>query len=214
MKGNRSMRTPLLVALLLTAACSGSTGAQGPKGDTGPKGDPGAAGPKGDPGIQGTKGDPGPIGTPLNVYNSAGGNLGMLLGISVPNGGTTSDATVSWLAGPPGNLIQTARIRDGKAVFPVVQRLIYTTADCTGQAYVESVDYYPSTLYVTDSVWTGATVVPVYSVTKSTTAITPVSQRVNENCASFVGTGTSTVALVNQVGTTASSFQNTPLSIH
>ena len=101
----------------------------------------------------------------------------------------------------------------GQQVFPVVQRLIYTTGDCTGQAYVESVDYYPSNLYVTDVLYNN-TVVPLYSVTSATASIMPASQKVNESCAAFVGSGSEVAALVNQVGSTTGTNNATPLSIH
>ena len=206
------MRTFLVAALLATVACSGSTGTQGPVGPQGPQGPKGDAGPKGDTGSQGPKGDPGPPGTPLGVYDSATTKLGMLLGVSVPNGGASTDSTVTFL-GATDTLIHTARIRDGQPVFPVLQRLVYPTADCSGQAYVEGADFYPANLYVTDVQFTGAST-PLYSVTTSTTTITPASQKVNETCGAFVGSGTSFVAAANQVGTQTGNFFNAPLSIH
>jgi hypothetical protein len=137
----------------------------------------------------------------------------MLLGMSVPNGGATADTTATFLGDADG-VIHTARIRDGQPVFPVVQRLVYPTADCSGQAFVESVDFYPANLHVTDVQFTNAAAVPVYSVTTTTSTITPASQKVNETCGPFVGSGASLVAAVNQVGTQSGNFFNTPLSIH
>ena len=207
------MRAFLVAALLATAACSGSTGSQGPTGPQGPQGPKGDTGPKGDSGAQGPKGDPGPPGTPLAVYDAGSTKLGMLLGVSVPNGGASSDSTVTFL-GATDSIVHTARMRDGQPVFPVVQRLVYTTADCTGQAYVESTDFYPSNQHVTDSQFTNAAPTPLYSVTTTTSTITPASQKVNESCGAFVGSGTSLVAAVNQAGTQSGNFYNVPLSIH
>ena len=208
------MRIVLATALLLpVAACNGSAGQQGPAGPQGAQGPKGDPGPKGDTGLQGPKGDPGPPGTPLAVFDSGGTKLGMLLGVAVPNGGASADSTVTFL-GASDNVVHTARIRDGQPVFPVVQRLVYPTADCSGQAYVESVDFYPSNLYVTDSQFTNASPTPFYSVTTSTTTITPASQKVSGSCGAFVGSGTSFVAAANQVGTQTGNFFNTPLSIH
>ena len=207
------MRILLATALVLSiAACSSNAGSQGPPGPPGPQGPKGDLGPKGDTGSQGPKGDPGPPGTPLAVYDSGNSKLGMLLGLSIPNGGASADSTVSFL-GTTDNVIHTARIRDGQPVFPVLQRLVYPTPDCSGQGYVESADFYPSNLYVTDSQFTGAST-PFYSVTTSTTTITPASQKVNGNCGAFVGSGTSFVAAANQVGTQTGNFFNAPLSIH
>ena len=206
------MRTFLVAALLAAAACRGSAGNQGSVGPQGPQGPKGDTGAKGDTGSQGPKGDQGPPGTPLAVYDSGSTKLGMLLGASVPNGGASADSTVTFL-GATDSLIHTARIRDGQPVFPVVQRLVYTTGDCTVQAYVESVDFYPSNLYVTGSQFTNAAPTPFYSVTTSTTTITPASQKVNGTCGAFVGSGTSFVAAVSQVGTQSGNFYNAPLSI-
>ena len=205
---------PILIAVALGAvACRGNVGSQGPVGPQGPQGPKGDTGAKGDTGSQGLKGDQGPPGTPLAVYDSGSTRLGMLLGASVPNGGAGADSTVTFL-GATDSVIHTARIRDGQPVFPVVQRLVYPTGDCSGQAYVESVDFYPSNLYVTDSQFTNAAPTPFFSVTTSTTTITPASQKVNGTCGAFVGSGTSLVATVNQVGTQSGNFYNAPLSIH
>ena len=204
------MRSLLVVALLATVACGSSSGATGPQGPQGPKGDTGAQGPAG---AQGSQGAPGTSGTPLGVFDSSGTKLGALLGMAVLNGGTAADSTVTFL-GATDSLIHTARIRDGQPVFPVVQRLIYATGDCSGQAFVESVDFYPSNLYVTDSQFTNAAPTPFFSVTTTTSTITPASQKVNGTCGPFAGSGTSLVAAVTQIGTQSGNFFNTPLSIH
>jgi hypothetical protein len=211
MNGGLVMRTLFVVALLAIVACS--SGSQGSTGAPGSQGPTGAAGPKGDTGAQGPQGIQGPAGTPLGVFDSSGTKLGMLLGVSVLNGGNGTDSTVTFL-GATDNVIHTSRLRDGQPVFPVVQRLIYTSGDCSGQAFVESVDFYPSNLYVTDISFANAGVAPFYSVTTPTTTITPASQKVNETCGSFVGTGTSLVAAVTQIGTQSGNFFNSPLSIH
>ena len=212
MKRGFVLRAYLVATLLITFACRGGAGSQGSTGPQGPQGPKGDSGPKGDTGSQGPKGDQGPPGTPLAVYDSGSTKLGMLLGISVANGGASADSTVTFL-GVTDAVIHTARLRDGQPVFPVVQRLVYTTSDCTAQAYVESVDFYPSNLYVTDSQFTNAAPTPFYSVTTSTTTITPASQKVNGTCGAFVGSGTSFVAAVNQVGTQSGNFYNAPLSV-
>jgi hypothetical protein len=211
MNGGLIMRTFFVVAVLALVACS--NGSQGPAGAQGLPGPNGDTGPKGDTGAQGPQGVQGPAGTPLAVFDSGNVKLGMLLGISVLNGDTATDSTVTFL-GTTDNLIHTARIRDGQPVFPVVQRLIFTSMDCGGPAFVESVDFYPSNLYVTDSQFTNATPTPFFSVTASTSTITAASQKVNGTCGPFVGSGTSLVAAVTQIGTQSGGFFNTPLSIH
>jgi hypothetical protein len=125
---------------------------------------------------------------------------------------SSSQSTVSWL-GASDNLIHTARMRDGLPVFPVVQRLLFTTADCTLQAYVEvGVESYPSNQYVTNVAFAG-TAIPYYSVTTSTSTITPASQQVNGTCGSFVGTGTRPVASATNLGMLPGTAFTVPFSI-
>lgn len=204
------MRTLFTMFVLSIAACSGSAGSQGPAGPQGPTGPQGPPGSKGDPGSQGPKGDPGPAGTPIGLYDSAGTKLGSLLGLNTL---ASSTSTVSWV-GDSDSVIHTARIRDGLPVFPVFQRLLFTSADCTGQAYAEvGVESYPSNQYVTNEPFTGASI-PYYSVTASTSTITPVSQQVNGACGTFVGSGTRPVASVTNLGMLPGTAFSVPFSIH
>jgi hypothetical protein len=214
LKGPILMRQLLIAALVALAACSGSKGPQGPQGDPGPKGDPGL---KGDAGATGPQGPPGPAGSPYSVYDATSRNLGTLLGVAPQLGQGTM--TVTWLGGgafgsSATNFIYSARMSDGLPVYPVVSRLLFTTADCSGQAYVDvNENYYPSNMYVTNSAFNG-TSIPYYSVTTSTSTITPASQQVNGSCGAFVGSGTRQVATATNLGTLPGTFFTVPFSIH
>jgi len=103
---------------------------------------------------------------------------------------------------------------DGLPVYPVVSRLLFATADCSGQAYVDvNENYYPSNMYVTDVAFNG-TGSPYYSVTTATSMATPASQQVNGACGSFVGAGTRQVAAATNLGTLPGTFFSVPFSIH
>jgi hypothetical protein len=105
------------------------------------------------------------------------------------------------------HLIHTSLVRDGSPIFPAVHALLYTSADCSGLAFVESADFYPANEQVIDAS-------TVYAVTGTATVIMPASQKVNGTCAAFQGTGTRSVISVTTVGPLSGSGINVPLSVH
>jgi hypothetical protein len=126
--------------------------------------------------------------------------------------------TISWLGtgafgGSVANFIYSARLSDGLPVYPVVTRFLFTTADCSGQAYVDvNENYYPSNMYVTDVAFNG-TSIPYYSVTTTISTITPASQQVNGSCGAFVGAGTRQVASATNLGMLPGTHFTVPFSI-
>jgi len=107
---------------------AGSLGPQGPDGETGAKGDPGDQGPIGPPGPQGPAGAPGPS---LVFVDAAGNTVGPYLG-RPPSGSAPGAAEVFyqgrlWLVSA-----SDGRFFASTAIGP----LLWTSDDCTGQAYV------------------------------------------------------------------------------
>lgn len=204
------------LSLIAIVACSGSTGTAGPQGPAGPVGPTGPQGSPGTPGTTGATGAQGPAGTPLAVYDRYGTKLGMLLGMNVTlhDSSSTSASTVSFLDG--AGFIFTVDLGGGSYVYPILRRLIYTSTDCSGTGYAESsYDSYPANQYVTDTVPTSVDNLggPIYLVTGSETQITPASQKVNEACSTFSGSGTRFARSVTS-RTPTSGGLNHPFSIH
>ena len=104
----------------------GAPGGQGPKGDTGDTGPQGpAGGPAGPQGPQGPEGPVGPAGG-LYLYDASNTKIGP---ISVYNSGERVNVAVS----VEGSLYSVVATRQG---FVVLDYLYFTSANCTGQAYL------------------------------------------------------------------------------
>jgi Collagen triple helix repeat (20 copies) len=201
------MNKRISVLFLLALAACGSSGSAGPAGPTGATGPQGPAGPAGAQGPAGAAGAAGPAGTPLGVFDGTSTRLGQLLGTAVPSSGS-AEATVTWL-GDADHLIHTARIRDGQQSFPAVQRLIFASANCGGNAFVEpGADLYPSNLSVVDGSQR-------YSIGATSVLIDAVSQQVNGTCSAFSGVGTGREAnLATPLGAVSGTHFTAPFAIH
>lgn len=110
----------LVVASLVLAACTASTGPQGPEGPQGPAGATGPQGPRGEAGSAGPKGDPGSTG-PQGVAGAQGAAGAQ--GVAGPQGvqgpaGAVQVIDGGVVVGPPGSSVVVTPIASGGATCP------------------------------------------------------------------------------------------------